>query len=200
MKNIVIAVLLSLGAVLCSAAGFFITFSENCEEVQGEVLRLHIPANSNSAEDQEIKLKLRDYLLSEFGSELYGCANLSEAEQKAGGLLSEIERKSNEFLSANGFFYGARAELVSMYFTTREYDRLILPAGEYKALRVTLGSGEGDNWWCVIFPQLCVPAVMENNEHSCDSSNEVLESFGKPQQVTVKFAVYEFFCKLFNEK
>ncbi|MCH5196082.1 MAG: stage II sporulation protein R [Oscillospiraceae bacterium] len=198
MKSIVIAVLLSLGAVFCSVAGFFITFSENCENVQGEVLRLHIPANSDSAEDQEIKLKLRDYLLSEFGEELGECEDLSEAEQKAEKLLPEIERKSGEFLSANGFSYGAKAELVSMYFTTREYDRLILPAGEYKALRVTLGSGEGKNWWCVIFPQLCVPAVTEKSEPPEASANEILESFGKPQQVTVKFAVYEFFSNLFK--
>lgn len=204
MKNIAVALLLLLGAVICSAAGVFITFSENCENVRGEVLRLHIPANSNSAEDQQIKLALRDYLLSEFGSGLGECNDLAEAEQKASELLPEIERKSSEFLSENGFSYGAKAELVSMYFTTREYDRLILPAGEYKALRVTLGSGEGDNWWCVIFPQLCIPAVTEKNDSREDppsrdnSANEVLESFGKPQKVTVKFAVYEFFSRLFS--
>ena len=80
-----------------------------------------------------------------------------------------------------------------MYFTTREYDRLILPAGRYTALRVTLGSGEGHNWWCVIFPQLCLPAVSEEDS----AADEVLETFGKPQKVTVKFAAYEFITKLF---
>lgn len=200
MKNIIMAIALSLGAVFCTAAGAFITFSENCESVKDEVLRLHIPANSNSAEDQEIKLKLRDYLLSEFGKELSECESLSDAEQKAELLLADIEEKCSEFLLQNGFSYGAKAELVSMYFTTREYDRLILPAGEYKALRVTLGEGEGNNWWCVIFPQLCVPAVSEKSEQRETDANEVLESFGKPQQITVKFAVYEFFYKLFSSK
>ena len=198
MKNYLIAVLLMIGAVFFSAAGIFITFSQNCESVCGEVLRLHIPANSDSAEDQTVKLELRDYLLSEFSDELGGCKNLSEAEQKAAGLLPEIEQKSTEFLRERGFPYGAEAELVSMYFTTREYDRLILPAGEYKALRVTLGSGSGKNWWCVIFPQLCLPAVSEQPEPQENSANSVLDSFEKPQKITVKFAVYEFFCKIFG--
>ena len=210
MKNIVVTFILILGTLLCSAAGVFITFSRNCESVCTEVLRLHIPANSNSPQDQSIKLELRDYLLDTFGSELGGCENLSVAEQKAAELLPEIERKSCEFLSQRGFDYGAKAELVSMYFTTREYDRLILPAGNYKALRITLGEGAGQNWWCVIFPQLCLPAVTEkpeNNDNNtenadcCENSAErVLNSFGKPQKITVKFAVYEFFCKFFSGK
>ena len=84
-----------------------------------------------------------------------------------------------------------------MYFTTREYDRLILPAGEYTALRITLGSGEGHNWWCVIFPQLCLPAVSEQHEKD-DNAESVLETFGKPQKITVKFAVYEWIQRLFS--
>lgn len=199
MKNIVTALLLFIGALFCTAAGIFITFSQSCEDVCGEVLRLHIPANSNSAEDQTVKLELRDYLLSEFGSEFGECTDLASAEQKASELLSEIEQKSSEFLSQHGFDYGAKAELVSMYFTTREYDRLILPAGEYKAVRVTLGSGEGENWWCVIFPQLCLPAASEKPQKQESASENVLQTFGKPQKVTVKFALYEFFCRLFSK-
>ncbi|HCD69178.1 MAG TPA: hypothetical protein DEQ68_01005, partial [Ruminococcaceae bacterium] len=117
--------------------------------MSGEVLRLHIPANSDGGADQKIKLRLRDYILAEFSDELSGCENLEEAEKKAKELLPEIERKSNEFLDENGFSYGAKAELVTMDFTTREYDKLILPAGKYRALRITLGSGNGHNWWCV---------------------------------------------------
>lgn len=196
MKNILTALLLTIATALCFTAGFFFVFSENCENVCGEVLRLHIPANSDSPEDQAVKLELRDYLLSEFGSELEGCENLADAERKAAELLPEIEEKSSKFLSERGFCYGAKAELVSMYFTTREYDRLILPAGDYKALRVTLGSGSGKNWWCVIFPQLCLPAVSEKQPDN--SAEQVLDSFGKPQKITVKFAVYEFFCRLFS--
>ncbi|MCM1274314.1 MAG: stage II sporulation protein R [Lachnospiraceae bacterium] len=193
MRNIFVTIILIAGAALSLGLGMFETFAEDCRSVRGEVLRLHLPANSDSAEDQAVKLELRDFLLGEYGDELSGCGDLAAAEERARELLPEIERRCTEFLGARGFDYGAKAELADMYFTTREYDRLILPAGEYKALRVTLGGGGGHNWWCVIFPQLCLPAAAEPS----DSAEGVLDAFGKPQRVTVKFAVYEWFQKLF---
>lgn len=199
MKNLLTVILLSLGVLAFTALGAFRTFSENCADVYGEVLRLHIPANSDSEEDQAIKLRLRDRLLEEYGGVLSSCGDLEAAQIRAEELLPEIERTANEFLRENGFSYGAKAELTDMWFTTREYDRLILPAGNYKALRVTLGSGEGHNWWCVIFPQLCLPAVSEAPEADADTNAEnVLESFGKPQKITVKFALYEWIAGLFS--
>lgn len=187
MKNLLMILILALGVAVFTAFGAFRTFSASCEKVQGEVLRLHIPANSDSDEDQAIKLKLRDALLERFGGELSECGDLESASALAEEKIPEIERFANDFLSENGFSYGAKAELVEMYFTTREYERLILPAGRYTALRVTLGSGAGKNWWCVIFPQLCLPAVSEQ-----ENAEQVLEAFGKPQKITPKFAVYEW--------
>lgn len=188
MKRLITIVLLILGTALSTAAGAFLVFSENCDTVHSEVLRLHIPANSDSSEDQAIKLRLRDFILEEYGARLGECETLEEAETRAASLLPEIEEASAAFLRENGFSYGAKAELVTMDFPTREYDRLILPAGEYRAIRITLGSGEGHNWWCVIFPQLCLPAVSEQDNASAE---QVLDSFGKPQRIKVKFALYE---------
>lgn len=188
MKRLITIVLLILGTALSTAAGAFLVFSENCDTVHSEVLRLHIPANSDSSEDQAIKLRLRDFILEEYGVRLGECETLEEAETRAASLLPEIEEASAAFLRENGFSYGAKAELVTMDFPTREYDRLILPAGEYRAIRITLGSGEGHNWWCVIFPQLCLPAVSEQDNASAE---QVLDSFGKPQRIKVKFALYE---------
>lgn len=195
MKKIFTVLSLVLGIAFFTAFGAFRTFSASCEEIRGEVLRLHIPANSDSEEDQAIKLELRDALLERFGGELSECSDLALASARAAELLPEIEEFANEFLSGSGFSYGAKAELVEMYFTTREYDRLILPAGRYTALRVTLGSGSGKNWWCVIFPQLCLPAVSEQ-----DNAEQVLETFGKPQKVTAKFALYEWILEVRGEK
>lgn len=195
MKKLLTVVFLSVGVLAFTVFGMFRTFSANCADVYDKVLRLHIPANSDSDEDQTIKLKLRDHLLEEYGSRLSGSGDLEEAAAQAKELLPEIERTANTFLSENGFTYGAKAELTDMWFTTREYDRLVLPAGNYRALRVTLGSGEGHNWWCVIFPQLCLPAVSEAPE---DNAEDILETFGKPQKVTVKFALYEWLEKLFG--
>lgn len=198
MKNLLTIIMLSVGILAFAAFGAFRTFSASCEEVSREVLRLHIPANSDSTEDQEIKLRLRDVLLEKYGNELSGSGGLDEAEARARELLPDIEQTANEFLKENGFDYKAKAEIVEMRFTTREYERLILPAGNYKALRVTLGSGEGHNWWCVIFPQLCLPAVSEPQSSEDDGAEEVLETFGKPQKVTVKFAIFEWLQGLFS--
>lgn len=195
MKDFLVTMILTAGLIFSLAFGAFEVFAEDCGEVRNEVLRLHIPANSDSDEDQAVKLELRDFLLGEYGNELSACSNLSSAEERARELLPEIEQRCTEFLHERGFNYGAKAELTDMYFTTREYDRLILPAGEYTALRITLGSGEGHNWWCVIFPQLCLPAVSEPT----DNAENVLESFGKPQNVTVKFAVYEWLQGVFGK-
>lgn len=198
MKDFLVTMVLTAGLVFSLAFGAFEVFAEDCGEVRSEVLRLHIPANSDSGEDQAVKLELRDFLLAEYGNELSEFSDLSAAEERVCELLPEIERRCCEFLAERGFGYGAKAELVDMYFTTREYDRLILPAGEYAALRITLGSGEGHNWWCVIFPQLCLPAVSETTNVT-DSAESVLDTFGKPQRVTVKFAVYEWLQGLFNK-
>lgn len=195
MKRIILIIALTIGTVLFTCLGCFTVFAEQCENVRGEVLRLHIPANSDSPEDQAIKLKIRDMLLEEFGSRFSDCPELALAEEQAALLIPEIEERCTEFLRENGFSYSAKAELVTMYFTTREYDRLILPAGNYHALRITLGSGEGHNWWCVIFPQLCLPAV---SDEAPDNAGSVLDSFGKPQKVTVKFALFELIENIFN--
>ena len=196
MKNLFTVLILGLGIVAFTLFGAFRTFSENCGDVYNEVLRLHIPANSDSDEDQAIKLRLRDVLLEKYGGELSNCGDLYSAEIRAEQLLPEIERTANDFLRENGFSYGAKAELTEMWFTTREYDRLILPAGNYKAIRVTLGTGEGHNWWCVIFPQLCLPAVSEIVDD--ENADNVLDAFGKPQKITVKFAIYEWLESLFS--
>lgn len=197
MKKILVTAALTAGILLSGTFGAFELFAQRCGSVSEEVLRLHIPANSNREEDQRIKLELRDYVLERFGGELSDCGDLSGAEEKAAALIPEIERECRTFLEERGVNYGAKAELVTMHFTTREYEKLILPAGEYRALRITLGSGEGQNWWCVIFPQLCLPAVSDRSDS--ESAESVLESFGKPQKVTVKFALYELIEKMLNK-
>ena len=206
-------IILLVGIVLAVMLGGFRDFAMRAEEVQSEVLRLHIPANSDSNEDQRIKLELRDHLLESYGAELSDSVSFSEAEHRVEELLPEIEEDCRVFLKERGVDYGARAELADMYFTTREYGEVTLPAGTYKALRVTLGSGEGHNWWCVMFPPLCLPAVTDSEEsaESCESCEvmesmkngdgaEILSDFrtDRPQKVKVKFALYEMLKELLD--
>ncbi len=197
-KQRILDLVMAAGAAAAVLMGSFTAFSQSAENVQKEVLRLHIPANSDSEEDQAIKLKLRDFLLEEYGTQLSDSADLRQAEIRAEELLPEIEAASCEFLKENGFEYSAKAELTNMYFTTRTYGDVTLPAGNYNALRVTLGSGEGHNWWCVMFPPLCLPACSGNEYNK--KNEDVLKDFEKPHEIKIKFAFYEFLKGLFCGK
>ena len=193
MKKITLDIFMALGLVLSITLGGIRGFAQDCENVQSEVLRLHIPANSDSAEDQRMKLKLRDHILTEYGERLATEGDITSATAQIQALLPEIESDCCEFLRRNGADYSATAELTEMYFSTRTYENVTLPAGEYTALRITLGTGEGRNWWCVMFPPLCIPAVSEPTEELPDSL------YGETKTVEIKFAVYEFFKKLLRK-
>lgn len=142
------------------------SFGFNCNEVRKNIVRLHILANSDNEEDQRIKLIVRDELLS-CGEELFsGIVNVENAREILELQKEEIINKINNILYINGFDYSADICLVREYFNTRSYEGFTLPAGEYLAIKVLLGNGEGKNWWCVMFPPLCLPAA--NSEDSLD--------------------------------
>lgn len=191
MKKFTADIVMALGIAAALLLSGFRGFAAQCESVQSEVLRLHIPANSDSEYDQSIKLRLRDYVLEEYGSRLACESDVQQAIAQTKALLPEIEQACNDFLAAEGAPYGATAELCEMHFNTRVYDNVTLPAGDYTALRITLGSGEGQNWWCVMFPPLCIPVVSEEKPSSL--LPDVLVSDEKAQTVEVKFALFEFF-------
>ena len=137
-------------------------FGQRCAQVRGEVLRLHILANSDSPEDQALKLLVRDAVLLETGDLFASAENLEEARVRAAESLPAIEETARQTLLREGCDLPVRAEVTRMYFNTREYgEDTTLPAGDYDALRLTIGEAEGRNWWCVMFPPLCVPAAAE---------------------------------------
>ena len=132
------------------------------------VVRLHVLANSDSEADQALKLTVRDRILEVAEPLLETAADREEARTALETALPELEQAAEETIAAAGYDYGVTARLEETEFPTREYDGFALPAGEYLALRVVIGAGEGQNWWCVVFPPLCaaasedVPAVTED--------------------------------------
>ncbi len=123
-----------------------------------EYLRIHIRADSNEAQAQAVKYYVRDELVS-FLTPLV--AEYQKKEDAIKGIelkLTEIEKIASSVLRAKGFSYGATAEITRERFPTRVYGDYTLPAGEYTALIIRLGRGEGDNWWCVVYPPLCFAA------------------------------------------
>ena len=140
------------------------SFAKTSEEIRCDVLRLHVIANSDSSVDQNLKLRLRDYILEE-GEDIFdGSVNVENAVKKIEPKLAELEKSAETFVKNAGFDYDVKITLSNEYFTTRTYESVTLPAGKYLALRVVIGSGEGHNWWCVMFPPMCVPAADKKDE------------------------------------
>ena len=124
-------------------------------ELADQVLRLHVLANSDSEADQALKLKVRDSVLQKAEEILDGCPDRETAEARLSAALPEIEGAARQRIAAEGADEAVTAELRPTVFPTKEYEDFTLPAGEYLALRVVIGEGEGHNWWCVMYPNLC---------------------------------------------
>lgn len=185
------------GFVLClliSLCGFY----GRCTGVRESVVRLHILANSDSEEDQALKLKVRDAVVEAAAGWLDGAENADEALALAEQRLPALKAVAQQTVTDEGYDYPVDATLCTMYFTTRQYDTVTLPAGVYEAVRFTIGRGEGKNWWCVVYPPLCAGAAMERK-----TLGDVLDS-GQVELVTdskrfeVRFKVVEWWENLVN--
>lgn len=139
-------------AVFCASGALALRTQDALAE---KVVRLHVLANSDSQEDQALKLQVRDAVLEEATAILNTATDRKEAEARLRGQLLELERIAAETVTAQGYDYPVTLELADTEFPTREYDSFTLPAGEYLALRVLIGEAAGQNWWCVVFPPLC---------------------------------------------
>ena len=151
-------------ALLLGAAAFLMTgvWALNTQrDLADKVVRLHVLANSDSEEDQALKLKVRDAVLARAAEALEGTESREEACRRLTDILPELEKTAKAVISANGYDYGVRAELAETAFPTKDYDGFSLPAGEYLALRVLIGEAAGQNWWCVVFPPLCTAAASD---------------------------------------
>jgi len=172
-------------------------FAADCESIRSDTLRLHILANSDSAADQELKLKVRDAILEKSPTLFEGSVSLEDAVKSAEASLSEIKATAEEEIFANGYNYSVNAYLCDMYFETREYEEFTLPAGNYKALRIEIGAARGKNWWCVLFPALCIPASQGSAELEDVFSESEISAVTQPKY-KAKFAIVELFERLKN--
>lgn len=135
------------------------------QRLNQELIRLHVVANSDAAEDQQIKLRVRDAIVESLRQGMEEVLDVEEAKAYLRQQLPQLEALANRVLREAGFSETAVVSLNTEAFPTRDYDTFSLPAGVYEALRVTIGEGEGRNWWCVVFPEFCVPATAEGVEH-----------------------------------
>ena len=152
-----IALLIGMAVFLISGA----VSLQNRDQLADKVVRLHILANSDSEEDQALKLRVRDRVLERATELLEQTGDRREAADVLQSHLLELERIAAEEISDCGYEYDVTAEVANTMFPTKEYDGFTLPAGEYLALRIIIGEGNGHNWWCVVFPPLCTTAAAD---------------------------------------
>lgn len=183
--GIVVAILFSI----CS-------FAKTSEEIRSDVLRLHVIANSDTSVDQNLKLRLRDYILQEGKDIFNGSVNVENAVEKIEPVLPELEKSAKAFMNRAGFDYDVKISLSNEYFTTRTYETVTLPAGKYLALRVVIGSGEGHNWWCVMFPPMCVPAADKKDEIENVFSEKEIKLVESKPKYEPRFKVVEIYEQL----
>ena len=156
------------------------------------MLRLHIIANSDSSEDQELKLKVRDAILENSPLIFDNCTDLEGAIISAKESLKKIDEISNRVIKENGFSYSCVSFVGDSYFETREYEDFTLPAGTYKSLIVKIGEADGHNWWCVVFPAVCLPAASDAS--LSDSATVAASSIAEnPQRYVMKFKTVEWY-------
>ena len=190
-------VLLSLTALLLSAAAFSVRVSLEQRGLAERLIRLHVVAAPDAPADQARKLRVRDALLPQIAALTRDCADAEAAESSLRAALPGLARLAAETL---GTGEPAAASLERERFPRREYDSFSLPAGSYRALRVVLGAGEGHNWWCVAFPALCLPAEDDFDEAARSAGffpDEIELMHADTPAVQIKFRVLDWLAAVF---
>lgn len=146
---------------LCAAMLWGAWSMQRQDALAQKMIRLHVIANSDSEADQALKLEVRDKVLDFTTTVLQRSADMEDAQARLREELTRIETIARREIAARGYDYPVTAQLASAEFPLKEYDGFSLPAGEYMALRLVIGEGEGRNWWCVVYPPLCTAAAAD---------------------------------------
>lgn len=155
IAKLLMIIVLILGLLWCG------TVIADRKTLSEDLIRLHVVGASDTQEDQQIKLQVRDALIEYLQQHMPDAEDVETAKEALKGMLSQLEETANAVLSTAGMTDRAKVTLTTEEFPTRHYDTFSLPAGIYESLRVTIGEGQGKNWWCVVFPSLCMPATTE---------------------------------------
>lgn len=202
LKRVFVLLFLLTLFILVSAISYVTAVSK---DIADSVFRLHVVANSDSKEDQELKLKVRDELLSYMNALAENCSSKKEVVELAKNHQKEFKEIAERTIRENGFSYDVTIEIGDSDFPTKTYGDISLPAGTYDALKVKIGEAKGQNWWCVMFPPLCFVDVSsgivpdESKEEIKENLNEEeydLISQTDDTKINFKFKLIEFFQNL----
>lgn len=199
--NFVLLIFLLFIYIFISAQNYVSAVSTNISEA---VFRLHVIANSNTTEDQSLKLKVRDSLLEYMNQICSNCSTKQEALSIAKAHKSNFQEIAEQTISKNGYDYSVKININNFYFPTKNYGDISLPAGLYDALRVEIGEANGENWWCVMFPSLCFVDISsgtvddtakDNLEENLEKESYTIISDRENSNIKFKFKLIEFFAE-----
>ncbi|MDR0906147.1 MAG: stage II sporulation protein R [Oscillospiraceae bacterium] len=186
----IIAILITL---LCGSA-----LSREQAELSDKLIRLHVVANSDSADDQALKLRVRDAVLASLAPKLGGVTGAAEAARIIEENFASVRAAALREITRSGYNYDVAVSLREEDFPTRDYDSFSLPAGRYNALRIVIGDGAGKNWWCVVFPPLCTEISVgdENAAAFNELSDDEVKLISEEDGYVVRFKSMEMLAKL----
>ena len=203
MKKYLFLLIVLISFIILSAYSYASAINE---DLSNNVFRLHVIANSDSREDQDLKYKVRDKLIEYMKSLTTNINTKEEVIEIANNHISDFESIAKEVITKNGFDYDVKVEIGNFSFPTKQYGDISFPAGFYDALKVEIGSAQGQNWWCVMFPPLCFVDVTsgivpeESKENLQDNLGEeeydIISNTEDSEIVNFKFKIVEFFENL----
>ena len=189
------------GLVLLFVGIFIAVFPTEGEgDIYTDTIRLHILARSDSESDQKIKLEIRDRLLAEYGESLSSYTSKDEAAEAISFLIQDITADVDMWLGELDCDAKCKVYLTEEWYDTREYENFILPQGTYTSLKIVIDEGVGKNWWCVMFPPLCLDIATENapaDDATIGYTEEEISLITKPKRYNVKFKVLEIISDIF---
>lgn len=171
------------------------------QKLNEELIRLHVVANSDSEIDQNLKLRVRDAILDSLQEGISQLTDVQQAKAYLYDKLPQLQQVAQQTLEQAGTYFPVTVSLEKEAFPRRQYDTFSLPAGVYHALRITIGTGEGHNWWCVVFPTLCVPATAEGFEQTAacaDFSDDLTATLEGQPGYEVRFYLLDALGRLEN--
>lgn len=170
----------------------FYTYIGDRENDHEGIIRLHVIANSNTVGDQALKLKVRDAVIA-YMDDQQDLTTVSETREFLKGDLNRLETIANGIIASEGYDYTADANIGVRYIPEKTYGDITFPAGNYEALNITLGEGDGENWWCVLFPPLCL--LDEGTAEGSDLSDEVPAELTENQKLQLRWKLVEILEK-----
>ena len=189
-----------LAGLLVLSLSFFGSVIRDRIQLSENLVRLHVVADSDETADQEEKLAVRDAVLEFLEPKMESVTDADSARKTIQSLLPELEQVSNQTLEARNSGNRAVVTLQKDAFPTRVYDTFTLPSGVYDSLRITVGSGQGHNWWCVVFPELCIPETTEGFADAAEAggfSDSVIETV-TDEPMEIRFFLLDLLGRIQN--